>query len=136
SDLGDGSKSPYTSPAITVSPAQFTQATGGSAILADLATGSFTNLGGPTYTENASGNVGLGTIILNVPAGFIFDTGGVAPTVRIDGGGTVHNINGAGNGSSLAMTSVTATQLVFAVTVQSRGGVACKLTWQNIRVRP
>jgi hypothetical protein len=34
------------------------------------------------------------------------------------------------------MTSVTSTQLTFTVTVQSSGGVACTLTWQNVRVRP
>ncbi len=136
SDLSDNSKSPYTSPAITVSPAQFTQATGGSAIPADLATGTFTNLTGPVYAENANGDVGLGTIILNAPNGFIFDTGGTAPTVRINGGGTGHNINGVGNGSSVAMTSVTSTQLVFTVTAQSSGGFLGTLTWQNARVRP
>src|SRR5207253_2940490 len=80
-DLTDGSKTASTSPTITVNAAQFTQATGGSAISADTTGGTFTSLSGPTYTENASGNVGTGTIILNVPSGFIFDTGGTAPTV-------------------------------------------------------
>src|SRR5262249_28648359 len=64
-DLDDGSKAPSTSPAITVSPAQYTQATGGGAISADGATGTFTSLTGPSYTENASVNIGTGTIILN-----------------------------------------------------------------------
>ena len=36
---------------------------------------------GPSYTENAIGDVGTGTIIVNAPAGFVFDTGGTAPTV-------------------------------------------------------
>src|SRR5262249_53145165 len=79
-DLTDGSKTPNTSPAIAVSPAQFTPATGGEAISAnDATTGAFTSLTGPTYSENASSNVGPGTIILKTPAGFIFDTGGTAP---------------------------------------------------------
>jgi hypothetical protein len=82
-----------------VGPAQFTQATGGNAILADGASGTFTSLTGPIYTENANGNVGLGTIMLNAPSGFAFDTG-VAPTVRIDGGAPSKNINGVGNGAS------------------------------------
>ena len=46
---------------------------------------------GPSYTENASGDVGTGTIIVNAPAGFIFDTGGTAPTVlitRLSGSGS------------------------------------------------
>jgi hypothetical protein len=34
------------------------------------------------------------------------------------------------------MTSVTSTQLVFTVTIASSSGVTCKLTWQNVRVRP
>src|SRR5205814_7186482 len=82
-DLVQGSKTASTSPAITVSPAQFIPATGGTAISADGATGTFTTLTGPTYTENASGNVGTGTIVLNAPAGFVFDTGGTAPTVLV-----------------------------------------------------
>src|SRR5206468_7669304 len=80
-DLGDGSKTASTSPAIAVSPAQFTPATGGSAIAADSATGTFTSLTGPTYSEDLAGEVGTGTIILNAPAGFVFDTGGTAPSV-------------------------------------------------------
>ena len=139
-DLSDGSKSPSTSPAITVSPAQFTAATGGGAIAADGATGTFTTLTGPSYTENASGNVGTGTIILNAPAGFVFDTGGTAPTVlitRLTGSGSNgNNINGVASGTAVAMTSVTSTQLVFTVTSASASGVTCKLTWQNVRVRP
>ena len=34
------------------------------------------------------------------------------------------------------MTSVTSTQLAFTVTASSASGVTCKLTWQNVRVRP
>src|SRR6185503_9583505 len=83
-DLSNGSNRPSTSPAITVSPAQFTPATGGGAIAADgAANGTFTTLTGPSYSENASGDVGLGTIIINAPSGFIFDTGGTAPTVLV-----------------------------------------------------
>src|SRR5262249_18471992 len=109
SDATDGTKAPNTSPAITVAAAQFTRATGGSAISADTTGGTFTSLTGPTYSENANGNVGVGTIILNCPSGFIFDTGGTAPTVRIDriggSGNSGNNINASGSGSSAAMTS-------------------------------
>jgi hypothetical protein len=135
SDLSDGSKSASTSPAITVSLAQFTPATGGGAIAADGATGTFTTLSGPIYTENAIGNVGIGTIILNAPAGFVFDTAGTAPTVRINGGSASKNINLVSSGTSVAMTSVTSTQLTFTVTAPSSGAL-CTLTWQNVRVRP
>src|SRR5439155_321217 len=140
SDLSDGSKTASTSPAITVSPAQFTPAIGGGAIPADGATGTFTSLSGPSYTENANGNVGTGTIILTAPSGFVFDTAGTAPTVlvtRLTGSGSSgNNINAVASGTALAMTSVTSTQLVFTVTSSSISGVTCKLTWQNVRVRP
>src|SRR5262249_42450844 len=107
SDLTDGSMTPSTSPAIAVSPAQYTAATGGTAISADGATGTFTSLTGPTYSENASGNVGTGTIILTVPTGFIFDTGGTGPTVmisRLAGSGKDNlNINGVASGTAVGM---------------------------------
>src|SRR6185503_16368116 len=139
-DLTDGSKTAGISPAITVSPAQYTPATGGSSISADGATGTFITLTGPTYSENASGNVGTGTIILKAPSGFVFDTGGTAPTVlmtRVTGSGNSgNNINGVSSGTAMAMTSVSSTQLVFTVTSVSQSGVSCKLTWQNVRVRP
>src|SRR5205814_7308917 len=91
SDLTDGSKTANTSPTISVIQPQFTTATGGNAIAADGATGTFTSLTGPTYSENNAGEVGTGSIILNVPAGFIFDTGGTAPTV------SSAKISGTGN---------------------------------------
>src|SRR5262249_9946121 len=80
-DVRDGSKTANTSPSITVNTAQFTQATGGSAISADTTGGTFTSLTGPVYTENNSGDVGVGTITLNAPAGFVFDTSSPTPTV-------------------------------------------------------
>jgi len=140
-DLTDSSKTGSTSPAISVSPAQFTPATGGTAIAADgAATGTFTSLTGPTYSEKASGNVGTGTIILNAPAGFVFDTGGTKPTVlitRLSGTAkNTYNINGVANGTAVAMTAVTSSQLTFTVTRSSGSGVTCKLTWRNVRVRP
>src|SRR6185369_16848507 len=126
-NLTDGSKTASTSPAITVSPAQFTPATGGGAIPADgAASGTFTSLTGPSYSENASGDVGAGTIIVNAPAGFVFDTGGIAPTVlitRLGGSGNAgNNINGVSSGTAAAMTSVTSTQLVFAALNPSLNG--------------
>jgi len=128
-DLSDGSKTASTSPAITVSPAQFTPATGGSAIAADGATGTFTSLTGPSYSEDIAGEVGTGTISLNAPAGFMFDTGGTAPTVLSA------KISGTGNSPVQgSVTSVTSTQITYTVTATSANPT--KLTWQNIRVRP
>src|SRR5439155_9597251 len=109
---------------------QFTQAAGGETIPADGAlTGAFTTLTGPTYTENFAGDIGTGTIILNAPAGFVFDTGGTAPTVAVlkVGGGSGSTIQGS-------VTAVSQTQITYTVT--SASAVASKLTWQNVRVRP
>jgi hypothetical protein len=128
SDLTDGSKTASTSPPITAGPAQFTQATGGSAISADTAGGAFTSLSGPTYSENAAGQVGTGTIILTTPAGFIFDTNSPTPTVlssKISGSGNVP-VQGS-------VTAFTPSAITYTVTASS--GNPSLLQWQNIRVR-
>lgn len=130
-----------TSASVTVANITLTPATGGGAISADnFGTGSWTTLTGPVYEEAASGDVGVGTIILNAPSGFIFDVGGTAPTVLITrtagGGGDARNINGAATGTSAAITSITTTTITFTVTSASNSGVTNSLTWQDIRVRP
>jgi len=116
------------------------RATGGTDIPSSTAGGAYTPLTGPVYYEFANGDAGTGTIILNAPAGFVFDTGGTAPTVRIDrltgSGNDSRNINGAATGTSAAITSRTTTQITFTVSAASSSGVTCSLTWQNIRVRP
>ena len=114
-------------------------------VSADTAVSGFTTMTGPTYYESLSGDVGVGTIILNAPAGYEFDTGGSAPTVRIQkiaGGGNTGNINqgsgtplsGGNNNAVWPVTSVNATQVVFTV-VSPSVGVADSLTWQNVRIR-
>lgn len=123
---------------VTVTPA-----TGGSAIPSSTAGGTFTTLTGPVLAENATADIGdndAGTIILNAPAGFEFDTGGTAPTVlitRIGGSGADNrNINDRPSGYSEAITSRTATTITFTVAHKSSNGVTNSLTWQDIRVRP
>jgi len=136
-DFTDSSKAPVTTPIAVM--ARYVSAAGGSAIPASNAGGVFTGLIGPIYSEAASGEVGKGTIVLNAPAGFIFDIGGVAPTVRIDRisatGKSPANINNTVSGSAAPMTSVSSTQVVFTVSTAS-SGATCKLTWQDVRVRP
>src|SRR5438046_4773875 len=99
-----------------------TSATGGSAISADTTGGAYTSLTGPIYSEKASGDVGTGTIILNVPTGFVFDTGGTAPTVvvnRLAGGGNANNnINGVSSGTPVAI-SLTSTQATLTISSSS-----------------
>jgi uncharacterized repeat protein (TIGR01451 family) len=125
---------------IDIGNSELIRATGGEAISADTVGRAWTTLTGPSYVEGNSGAIGAGTIILQIPPGFEFDTGGVAPTVlmqRNDGTGDDSlNINGATNGQALAVTSVTSTQIVFTITSASSGLVSDTLTWQNIRVRP
>ena len=125
---------------ISVGASELIRATGGEAISADTVGGAWTTLSGPTYIEGNSGAIGAGTIVLQIPAGFECDTGGVAPTVLIQrNGGTgpdALNINGATNGQALAVTSVTSTQIVFTVTSASSNLVSDTLTFQNLRVRP
>jgi hypothetical protein len=125
-----------TSPAITVKPSPVTAATGGDAILADTAGGTYTALTGPVYAESKRGSVGSGTIILNAPDGFIFDTSCCPlPTIRINGDprNSAKNINNTFDGSYFPLT-VTSTQATFTVT--SKSSTANTLTWQNLRVRP
>lgn len=117
------------------------QATGGDAIDASTAGGTYTTLTKPKLKEGAAGDIGVGTIILNAPAGFEFDTGGVAPTVKLQSGaGTATcNINDVANNSVMAITSISTTQITFTVTAASTvcpGANANDLLWQNVRVRP
>ena len=115
-------------------------AAGGSAISADTTSNAYTSLTGPIYTEIQNGNVGVGTIILKTPAGFIFNTNTPQPTVlitRVGGSGADSlNINGVTSGTYAAMTTVNKTNLIFTVTSASGGGVTCSLTWTNISVHP
>lgn len=139
-DLSDGTKTANTTPSITVEDAVLTEATGGTGISADTYGGAWTTLTGPIYDEGTSADIGLGTITLDAPTGFIFDVGGTAPTVlmtRLSGGGSSSkNINGVASGTSMAITSITSTKIVFTVTGVSNSSAVCRLTWQDVRVRP
>ncbi len=120
--------------AVTVTPA-----TGGVALSADDVGGSYTALTGPVVSEGATGDVGTGTIILNVPSGFIFDIGGTTPTVLVTrtagSGSDTRNINDLASGSTIAVTRTT-TQLTITITASTSNSVRNSLTWQNVRVRP
>lgn len=119
--------------------ATITPATGGSAISADTAGGLYTELTGPVISEGATADIGTGSIIVDVPSGFVFDTGGIAPTVlvtRIGGSGPNNrNINNLASGSMIAVT-VSTTQLIITITDTTSSGVTNSLTWQGVRARP
>src|SRR5882724_869233 len=136
SDASDAGISSNTGPSITVNASPVTAATGGAAISADTVGGAYTALTGPVYTESIRGNIGVGTIVLNAPAGFIFDTSCCpVPTMKLNGdpASLLKNINNEVNGGVTPLT-VTSTQVTFIVTARST--VPNILTWQNLRVRP
>ena len=115
-----------------------TAATGGTAISADTAGGAWTTLTGPVVTETYArdtGGPGLGTIILNVPAGFEFNPNApVTVLVNSQGHKTINNVPDGG----VIPATVTPTTLTITITAVSRGGLAFPdmLTFQNIQVRP
>lgn len=115
------------SAAVTVTPA-----TGGSAISADTAGGTYTALTGPTATEGASRDIpASGTFILNAPAGFAFNT---SSTVTA----TITRL--AGTGSCFAFSSSTATPtasiVTFTVSSRDNNGTRCEVTFSGLQVRP
>lgn len=63
-------------PSVFAAIVSVTPASGGSAISADNTTSTFTSLTGPIIKESSVRDVGLGTIILTAPTGFVFNTSG------------------------------------------------------------
>lgn len=119
-----------------------TAATDGSAISADTTGSTYTTLTGPIITEGAVGEVGTGTIILDAPSGFVFDTGtDVTLTVTngsCSGGGSKPIKVGMGAGSSAETVTPAATTITNNVKQSSTGASDCAgtLTYTNIKVRP
>jgi len=62
-------------PKVALATVSITPATGGTSISADSTGGSYTTLTGPTITEGANRDITTGTIIINAPSGFEFNTG-------------------------------------------------------------
>ena len=120
--------------AVTLTPA-----TGGSAISADTTGGTYTALTGPVIAENAGNDMNTGTIILNAPTGFVFDTGGIAPTVLVtctaSCANSANNFNDLPSGSTIATTR-TASTITVTITASTQGQTRNSLTWQDVRVRP
>ncbi len=119
--------------------ASITTATGGNSVASNtapgcMAAGTWTSLTGPILTEGAAGDIHTGTIVLSAPAGFQFNSA-ASVTILISGSNTSsRNINGVANGTSVAVSSITATAITFTVTsVSLRTNT---LTWQGIQVQP
>ncbi len=117
-------------------------ATGGGAISADSVGGAWTALTGPELDETSNGgngSFGTGTIVLNAPAGFEFNS---AATVTVSiglvsgsgsGGNQIDLFGGRGNPVSAA---VTATTITVRVRRTSRSSTHNSLTWSGIQLRP
>jgi regulation of enolase protein 1 (concanavalin A-like superfamily) len=102
------------------------------ALSADTAGGSYTTLTGPALAEEVTGDIGIGTIILNAPAGFVFD-----PTANV--AVQVSKLGGAGAPLKLASSSATVTSTTITIRVSAidgKEGTTSRLTWSGIRGRP
>ncbi len=103
------------------------QTTGGSAISADTTGRSFTTLTGPSYDGV---DIPTGTIILNAPAGFVFNNDSDLPTLSIA------HVAGPGPDAAGSITSVSASQIIVTITEAASNGTEDMLVWSNIEVRP
>jgi hypothetical protein len=115
-------------------PVNLSVAMGGTSISADTAGGSYTPLSGPSITEVNKGNIQQGTIILNAPSGFVFDTTANSVTATVTGDLKI-STNSSGNGSSLAYAILTTNTITIWVNGKSTA-TACTIAWAGIKVRP
>ena len=121
-----------------------TPATGGTSVSADTTiaaggSGTYTMLTGPSLAEDNSGQIDTGTLVLNVPSGFQFNTN-VSVTVKVTGSAAAaNNINGVANNGTIPATVTTNT---ISITISSKSsdfaGIhnSNTLTWQNVQVVP
>lgn len=109
-------------------------------------TGSYTTTSGPILTESSSAQIAVGTLALNVPTGFAFDTGTTATaTVSCTGsacGTTALTLDTSNNNcSSGASTTQTVTPTNSTITIRvcsasSNSNKRAVITWSNIKMRP
>ena len=107
-------------------------ATGGDSLSADDANTTFTTLSGPRITEDVVGELASGgTIILNAPAGFEWDTGGAAPSV------SVQKAYGISTALAVSFISRTSSTITYTVDTPSNGASQPgQVTFSGIRARP
>lgn len=102
-------------------------------------TGAYTAITGPTLVESALGQIGVGTIVLNAPAGFQFRTTPLSVTATVTTSGLCLL-----NQTKLAVpflpqvVTPTASTITISVSSASALNAGCKstITWTGIRVRP
>ncbi len=109
-----------------------TPASGGTGISADnFATGTWTTLSGPVIQETAPGQLQTGNIRFQVPSGFVWDTGGTAPTATVT--------QPKANSITVTFSSRSSTEIIFSLTGNSGGSPPNnphKITFSNFRIRP
>ncbi len=107
-------------------------ATGGEEISADDANNNFTTLSGPRLTEDYIGEFPLnGTLVLNAPSGYEWDTGGATPTV------TVQPAYGSSTTLQASYTSRSTSQVTFTIAQASNAtGKPGELQISGLLVRP
>ncbi|MFH1850998.1 MAG: invasin domain 3-containing protein, partial [Candidatus Neomarinimicrobiota bacterium] len=107
-------------------------ATGGEEISADDANTNYTILSGPRITEDVLGELALGgTIVLTLPSGYEWNTGGSDPTV------TINPAYGTATTLSVSYTSRTTTQVTFTVdAISTTPNKPGEMVIGNLQVRP
>jgi hypothetical protein len=124
-------------PREALAAATVTPATGGG----NLTVGTFAPLSGPSLAEGATGDIGLGDIVLQAPAGFQFDPSqNVTATVVNQNLLLCTGVLGVGNPLLLngaSSQTVTPTTSQIKVTVTRKTSVLCRATinWSGIRVK-
>lgn len=122
----------YLSEKYAISVRLLEPATGGETISADDSGGSYTTLTGPRITEDTAGELALGgTIILNAPSGYEWDTTGGTPGV------TVQEAYGTSTLLAVSYTSRTSSTLTFTVDAESAlPSQPGEVIFSGINVRP
>ncbi|MEK7583162.1 MAG: choice-of-anchor J domain-containing protein [Patescibacteria group bacterium] len=134
----EGQPSPSPTPTASPTPVPstdviVTKATGGEAIPDTTVGGAFTQLTGPTITEQDAGQIGSGSFMLNIPSGFIFDDSAIV-TASISNYG---NCNGEGNAMlQVGNPAVTSTTITIDVQQSSRNNCYGGITFAGIGVQP
>jgi hypothetical protein len=101
----------------------------------DAVSGASASVGNITMAESDSGNFGTGTVILNAPTGFVFDTtSDVSITIHGDSSAG-NNINNKADGSVVNVTPLS-NSITFTITEKSASGHPNILVWSGIKVKP
>ncbi len=122
----------YLSEKYAISVRLLEPATGGDSLSADDANTTFTTLTGPRITEDVSGELSSGgTIVLNAPAGFQFDTNPPNPSL------SVQKAYGVSTALAMSYTSRTSSTITFTVDTPSNGSSQPgEVTFSGIRIQP